>query len=48
MSLFMKAVEKHTQERWVILYIKRWLTATMVMPDGKIVIRDKGMAHKAE
>ena len=38
----MKAVEKHTQDRWVILYIKRWLTATMVMPDGKIVMRDKG------
>lgn len=41
-NLLMKAVEKHTQDRWVILYIKRWLTATMVMPDGKIVMRDKG------
>jgi RNA-directed DNA polymerase len=26
-DLLMKAVEKHTQCRWVILYIKRWLKA---------------------
>ena len=26
-DLLMKAVEKHTQEKWITLYIKRWLTA---------------------
>ena len=41
-NLLMKAVEKHTQDKWVKLYIKRWLTAPMVMPNGKTVKRDKG------
>jgi group II intron reverse transcriptase/maturase len=41
-DLLIKAVEKHTQEKWVILYIKRWLTASIVMPDGNTVMRDKG------
>jgi len=41
-NLLMKAVEKHTQERWVILYIRRWLTASIVMPDGSTIMRNKG------
>jgi len=41
-DLLIKAVEKHTQEKLVILYIKRWLTASIVMPDGNTVMRDKG------
>jgi len=40
--LLMKAVEKHTQEKWIILYIKRWLTAPIVMPDGTTVGRKQG------
>ena len=41
-ALLMKAVEKHTQEKWIILYINRWLTASIVMPDGNTIQRDKG------
>ena len=40
-ALLMKAVEKHTQEKWIILYINRWLTASIVMPDGNTIQRDK-------
>jgi retron-type reverse transcriptase len=38
----MKAVHKHTDGKWVILYIQRWLTAPMQMKDGEIRQRDKG------
>lgn len=41
-DLLLKAVEKHTQEKWIILYIKRWLTAPIVMPDGSTIERNKG------
>ena len=30
----MKAVAHHTDERWVLLYIQRWLKAPMTMADG--------------
>ena len=33
-SLLLKAVAHHTSERWVLLYIERWLKAPMQMPDG--------------
>jgi hypothetical protein len=38
----LKAVAHHTDERWVLLYISRWLTAPVQMPDGTIVPREKG------
>jgi group II intron reverse transcriptase/maturase len=41
-DLLLKAVAHHTQERWVLLYIGRWLTAPMQMPDGTVVAREKG------
>ena len=41
-SLLLKAVAHHTSERWVLLYISRWLTAPMQMPDGTIIAREKG------
>lgn len=41
-ELMMKAVRKHTQEPWEILYIERWLKAPMQMPDGKLVERTCG------
>ena len=37
-----KAVEVNTDQKWVVLYVKRWLTAPIQMPDGKIVERDRG------
>lgn len=41
-ELLMKAVRKHTDIKWVILYIERWLKAPMQMPDGTVVERNKG------
>ena len=41
-DLLLKAVAHHTQERWVLLYIERWLKAPMQMPDGTLVAREKG------
>ncbi|PRC92167.1 group II intron reverse transcriptase/maturase [Solimicrobium silvestre] len=36
-ELLMRAVRKHTDCRWVLLYIERWLTAPVQMPDGSLV-----------
>jgi len=41
-DLLLKAVAHHTDERWVLLYIERWLTAPMKMVDGTVVAREKG------
>ncbi len=38
----LKAVRHHTDERWVLLYIERWLKAPVMMDDGSLVARDKG------
>src|ERR1035437_2428399 len=41
-DLLLKAVAHHTDERWVLLYIERWLKAPMQMTDGTLVAREKG------
>ena len=33
-DLVVKAVEAHTDARWVVLYVKRWLAAPLQLPDG--------------
>jgi hypothetical protein len=38
----LKAVTKHTDLRWVILYIERWLVAPLKRQDGSLVQRDHG------
>ena len=38
----MEMVKKHTQEKWILLYIQRWLTAPFQMEDGTIVERKSG------
>ncbi len=38
----MRAVRLHTQEKWVLLYIERWLKAPVQHRDGKLEDRDKG------
>jgi len=35
-------VEKHTDEKWIKLYVKRWLKAPFKMKDGTIVERTAG------
>jgi group II intron reverse transcriptase/maturase len=41
-ALMLKAVRHHTQCRWTLLYIERWLKAPLVRNDGSTVERDKG------
>jgi RNA-directed DNA polymerase len=41
-ELLMQAVKKHTDNKWVILYIERWLKAPMQGTDGKLIKRVKG------
>ena len=41
-SLMMQALEKHTQEKWVLLYVKRWLTVPAQQQDGTLQERGKG------
>lgn len=41
-ELMMKAVHKHTDNKWVILYIERFLKAPIRMPDGTIRQRNSG------
>jgi len=42
-KLLMKAVEKHTDNRWHLLYIERWLKAEVQLEDGTKVARTKGV-----
>lgn len=41
-DLLMKAVERHTNNPWVVLYIKRWLKASLRSADGQLIERTKG------
>jgi RNA-directed DNA polymerase len=43
-ELMVKAVAANitTDQRWVLLYVKRWLVAPIQMPDGSLQPRDRG------
>ncbi len=41
-ELLMKAVELHTEEKWMKLYIRRWLTAPFVTKKGRVIERNSG------
>src|SRR5205814_7694015 len=41
-DLMVKAVQANTDQRWVVLYVKRWLTAPLALPDGTLQERDRG------
>jgi RNA-directed DNA polymerase len=41
-DLLKLALQKHTQEKWVLLYIDRWLKAPVQLPDGSLAKREKG------
>src|SRR5450756_1641799 len=41
-DLMLRAIERHTDQKWVRLYVERWLKAPMLMPDGTMVARVKG------
>lgn len=41
-ELLLRAVRKHTQCRWVLLYVERWLKVPAMLEDGALVPRDRG------
>lgn len=41
-ELLMRAVRKHAKDKWVVLYIERWLKAPVQEVDGLLVAREKG------
>ncbi len=41
-DLVLKAVSAHTDQPWVVLYVRRWLSAPLQRPDGTLVQRDRG------
>lgn len=41
-DLLMKALRHHCQCRWVLLYVERWLRASMQQPDGSLTERHQG------
>jgi RNA-directed DNA polymerase len=41
-ELMLRALRKHCQTPWVLLYIERWLKAPMEREDGKPVARNRG------
>jgi RNA-directed DNA polymerase len=42
-ELLMKAVERHISEKWILLYIKRWLVVPYEKTTGERIERDKGV-----
>jgi RNA-directed DNA polymerase len=46
-ELLMRAVRRHTDCAWVLLYIERWLKAPVSMLDGTLVSREKGTPQGA-
>jgi RNA-directed DNA polymerase len=41
-ELVLRAVSAHTQQRWILLYLRRWLTAPLQRQDGTLLQRDRG------
>jgi RNA-directed DNA polymerase len=41
-DLILKAVSHHTEERWIVLYVERWLRAPLQLEDGSLQERDRG------
>jgi len=41
-NLLLRAVRKHTQVKWVLLYIERWLKAPVMLEDGSLAVRERG------
>jgi RNA-directed DNA polymerase len=46
-DLLMQAVRKHTDCKWILLYIERWLKAPVQQADGTITERTKGTPQGA-
>lgn len=42
-TLLLKAVHKHVTEAWIVMYIKRWLGATIISPAGEEFVPTMGV-----
>jgi len=42
-QLLMKALSKHCDVKWILLYVERWLKASIVMPNGHLQSRNRGI-----
>ena len=41
-GLLMRALRQHTDEKWIPLYVERWLKSRVEQKDGTLLIRDMG------
>jgi hypothetical protein len=41
-NLVLRAVSRHSDQRWILLYRGAWLTALLQREDGTVVERDRG------
>lgn len=41
-DLLLRALRHHTDCKWILLYVERWLTAPVQLQDGSLEARDKG------
>ena len=41
-DLLLRAVKKHAKEKWIVLYIERWLQAPIQEEDGRLIQRERG------
>ena len=46
-DLLMRAVEKHVPEKWIRIYIKRWLEAPVLQVGGELAARTCGSPQGA-
>jgi RNA-directed DNA polymerase len=46
-ELLLRAVRKHVSCAWAVLYIERWLSASMLLEDGTMVERNRGTPQGA-
>lgn len=46
-ELLMRAARRHTDCKWVLLYVERWLKAPVRMPDGSLESRERGTPQGA-
>jgi hypothetical protein len=41
-GLMMRAIEKHVTEKWILLYIRRWLESPVALAEGGLQERSCG------
>jgi retron-type reverse transcriptase len=46
-ELLLRALRRHTDCKWVLLYVERWLKAPVCMPDGTLAERSQGTPQGA-